>query len=420
MRTNKIINLESLFFTVAVFIVTKINGQVSTPAGARGWYMSHSEATVKVISSDQIFISLPFNTSNRDHGVSLYTENCFSSFNSSDDYFDVNTTNPTSVNADGFIQFNTSMTMNITAINGTGYWNDFIDSTRGGWVLACVQTYLLFSDVPELGNVNDSEQKVIFRNNLMNITVSLTQDFSSTSSTTNGNTTNGSGGFTTDVIEPEKIELKPDFTELAVISVYECDENDLEKEAKGKSYKQGDFLMICATSDGDPSLELDKFKGVWVVHGDKVYNYVRDGKYNPEITTPVCVDRTSSNRLCYVKMITLARFFLTTEPTSIELFGSIYLRRTDQVERRDVYLPPASPYVMKGNDNGSDAAISGRRANEEKDGAGDFYLIINLEPSINSRGSSKGKSDASVKYGPGENSMISMLVGVAGAALLAY
>ncbi len=131
------------------------------------WYIDNSgDATQKPISSDIILIVVPFNASNRDHGAHVFESDCVTSF-SSDDYFEVDTTTPISSQPDGFIQFNTTLKMNVTALNNTGYWNLYTNGTLGGWVEACVETYLNFNDPFYLG----SEEKVDFKNNLLNISV---------------------------------------------------------------------------------------------------------------------------------------------------------------------------------------------------------------------------------------------------------
>mmetsp|Transcript_26605 Transcript_26605/g.39924 ORF Transcript_26605/g.39924 Transcript_26605/m.39924 type:complete len:111 (-) Transcript_26605:86-418(-) len=90
-------------------------------------------------SKDTIVISMPFNASNRDIRALVFEEDCITPFDS-DSYFTIGTTTPTSSAPDGFIQFNTTLEMNVTAINGTKYWNTFTDGTRGRWVL---QAYIL-------------------------------------------------------------------------------------------------------------------------------------------------------------------------------------------------------------------------------------------------------------------------------------
>jgi len=51
--------------------------------------------------------------------------------------------------------------------------NTFMDRTRGGWVEACVETYLFFTDYLNIGS-NNSAKEVNFKNNDLNNSVSLT------------------------------------------------------------------------------------------------------------------------------------------------------------------------------------------------------------------------------------------------------
>ena len=128
-------------------------------------------ASKEHISSNIIKISIPFSTSNRDHGALVFKGDCVTEFDS-DSYFEVDTTTPESSSTDKFIQFYTILLMDIDALNGTEYWNPFIDGNRGGWVEVCTETYLTFIDT-----LNDEETKMNFKNNVFNISVSLTSNF---------------------------------------------------------------------------------------------------------------------------------------------------------------------------------------------------------------------------------------------------
>lgn len=94
---------------------------------------------------------MPFNASNRDYAAKVYTDDCLTPFTNS--AFNVSTSDRSSVKPDGYVQFNSTLTMNITSINATDYLNKFTDGTQGGWVRVCVQTYLWFKDT---FNLNDS------------------------------------------------------------------------------------------------------------------------------------------------------------------------------------------------------------------------------------------------------------------------
>mmetsp|Transcript_26888 Transcript_26888/g.40374 ORF Transcript_26888/g.40374 Transcript_26888/m.40374 type:complete len:127 (+) Transcript_26888:265-645(+) len=119
--------------------------------------------------------------------------------------------------------------MNVTAINGTKYWKTFTDGTRGGWLEACVETYLMFTDTVGLDN-DDADQKVTFKNNVFNVSVSLTASY--------------------DVdqvgVVRETAGRETDYSEL--ISAYECkDANPYAAPVEANTYNQGNEITICVT-----------------------------------------------------------------------------------------------------------------------------------------------------------------------------
>ena len=76
-----------------------------------------------------IMVKLPFNSTNRDIGTVAFKKDCVTSF-SSVNCFIASTTTPTSLQPDIYIQFNTTLEMNVTAINGTEQSNQYTDGTR--------------------------------------------------------------------------------------------------------------------------------------------------------------------------------------------------------------------------------------------------------------------------------------------------
>merc|ERR1740124_602838 len=111
---------------------------------------------------------------NRDKDALVFMKDCVTSF--PPNFFKADTTPPTSLQADGYIQFNTMLVMNVTAINRTNYWTPYADGTRGGWVEVCTETYLRFKDDSDLGN-GPEKTKVDFKINILNISVSLTANY---------------------------------------------------------------------------------------------------------------------------------------------------------------------------------------------------------------------------------------------------
>jgi len=367
------------------------------------WYINkNGAATEEFISGDTILVSLSFNTSNRDHGASVYAEDCVTPFDSNN-YFDVYTSNPSSNDPDGFIQFNTILKMNITALNGTGYWKPFTDGNRGGWFQACVQTYLNFTDMSTLGCAN-SEQKVNFTNTLLNISLSLASEFTSEK--------NGNEIQKLDVTEED---VDTDYSDE--ITVFECEDPDPYTQLTGRTYRQGENIMICATTTDTNLVQVEEFNNILVSQGGTPYNYIKNGLYNPEITTPVCLDGTGSNqgRVCYAKLVLLARFFPDNNPNDLTISGSVFVIRDGQRLRRNLQMSLSSPDMKKRKETGSLVAGSARRINESKEGRGDFSLAVRLQPSI-----VYVYSDASINYGIGTRGMVFMAVGAAGAALMAY
>jgi hypothetical protein len=98
------------------------NTPTITLAETSDWSIfSDGDVTEESLTSDIIQISLPFNTINRDYDAEVFTNDCLTPFHNS--AFNVSTSDRISVEPDGFVQFNSTLTMNITSINGTVYWN---------------------------------------------------------------------------------------------------------------------------------------------------------------------------------------------------------------------------------------------------------------------------------------------------------
>ena len=271
--------------------------------------------THEIASSDIITINLPFNASNREIGVEVFKKDCITSFDKVEyPYFIVDKSAPTSSNADGFIQFNTTVEVNVTAINGTDFWTTFTGGERGGWVEACIETSLIFQDNIELGNVA-SPEKVVFKNSILNISVSLTATY-----------------------EVERIhverevaieeDIESDYSEFII--AYECDENSLYTPKTAASYNQGEEITICVTDESIDIVQVQEFVDLIVDQSDNTpYNFISNGLWNPDITTLVCVDGSTSvtRRVCYAKIRALARCFLSKNPSDLFIHGSVSVLR---------------------------------------------------------------------------------------------
>ena len=341
-----------------------------TQAKQNSWYIANNgNATEEATSKDTITICLPFNSTNRDIGALVFDKDCVTAFNSTN-YFVARTTLPTSSQPDGYIQFNTTLEMNVTAINGTQHWNPFTDGTRGGWVEVCAETFLSFKDDIDLGN-NDTTSKVVFKNNVMNISVSLTASYEIDNISSQREIATQS-------------DVKTDYSEFIV--AYECDEADLYIKKTTAVYNQGDEIAICVRDESGNIVEVEEFVNLVVSQADNTdYNFILNGLWNPDITTPRCVDSTAAlkARVCYAKVRTLARFFTTETPSDLIISGSVNVRTYGRRVRR--ILRSALPTTEKKNED-EDLYDSSRRV-EEDPGSGEFEVKVSLASADNSAAS---------------------------------
>jgi len=332
-----------------------------TKAGTNEWYINNNgNITEETNSKNTVLVYIPFNTSNVDHDANVYLSDCITDFNDTDNLFDVDTTESTSSKPDGFVQFNTTLLVNITALNNTNYWTPFNNGDRGGWVEVCVETYLELEDTYELGN-DESKQKITFKNNVLNISVSLSTD------------------FTVDSVDIEREDateenVNTDYSDE--ITAYECDKTDLYTVAAGKSYNQGEEITICVTDKGNGLVQVEEFNNLVVAQsGISDYNYILNGLWNADITTPVCVDGLNvDQRVCYAKIRALARFFPSVTPPALTITGSVYVIRNGRRVRRKLHS--ALPVAEKQNKAVTVDAF-GRRVQED-DGNGNFKLTVGL------------------------------------------
>ena len=163
------VQLRSFYGRVADFAVfdraltpSEVSEVYNDPNGLEGnpgWFIyNNGDATENPISANDILIMLPFNTSNRERDAKVYESDCVTELNITSAAYAVTTTEPTSTEGDGFIQFDTSLTVDINKFNGTKYMKPFEDGTRGGYVEVCLETFLEIEDTYDLGK--DADQKV--------------------------------------------------------------------------------------------------------------------------------------------------------------------------------------------------------------------------------------------------------------------
>ncbi len=331
-------------------------------------------ATETILSGSTIQISLPFNTSNREHGALVWDSDCVTPIDNTacPDCFSPNTTAPSTT--DGFIQFNSTLTINIDEVNNTFYWNPFTDGTKGGWVEVCLETYLSFTDDLDRGN-DDVEQKVDFVNHRLNISVSLTSDFEV-------------DGVDIEREEVTQEDINFDYSEF--VEAYECDESALDTAipAGTKTYNQGDEITICVTDTSNDIVQVEEFIQLKASQsGLSDYNYIFNSLWNDEITTPVCLDNANNGRrVCYVKILALARFFSTATPTDLTISGRVFLIRDGRRVRRELRMALPAPPEKNDGEEDTLAASTARRAQAdgEEEGIGDFEVTASLGSSVDS------------------------------------
>ena len=345
----------------------------STLPGLGSWYISNNgDITEEATSKDIITIKLPFNSTNRDIGAVALQKNCTTEFPQSGNYFVASTTPPTSSQPDGYVQFNTTLEVNITALNGTSHWNEYTDGTRGGWVEMCVETFLSFNDLVDLGN-DDSNPKIIFKNNVLNISLSLTADYEIDN---------------VNVERENATEANVDADYSDFITAYECTETDLYSVAS-KTYTQGEEITICVRDTGTDFVQVEEFVNLVVSQEEtSEYNFILNRLYNPEVTTVTCTDNdstaTSDRRVCYAKIRALAQFFSIGTPPDLTISGSVDVRRDGRRVRR--ILRNVLPTPEKNNEE--DAYYASSRRLQENGGSGGFEVNIGLTPGHDSASNS--------------------------------
>ncbi len=99
--------------------------------------------------------------------------------------------------------------------------------------------------------------------------------------------------------------------------------------------------------------------------------------WNDEVTTPVCLDNANNGRrVCYAKILALARFFNTATPTDLTISGSVFLTRDGRRVRRDLRMALPSPHMMNdGEEEDAPAASTARRVQE---------MTVSLRSSVDS------------------------------------
>jgi len=138
------------------------------------------------------------------------------------------------------------------------------------------------------------------------------------------------------------------------IIAYECDESHPYIKKTGTTYNQGDNITICVSDESSNIVEVEEFLNLVVTQEDSSdYTCILNGEWNPDITTPVCVDsNTSSHIVCYATIHAPARFFSTEKPSDLIIRGSVYVHRDGRRVRRrknneEVFLYGSSRRVQE-------------------------------------------------------------------------
>jgi len=330
------------------------------------WYIHKTGPTIEEpISSDIILISLPFKSSNKHRGAQVFSQDCMTPFND-DAYFDVDTTTPISNQQDDLIEFNTTLRMNVAQLSATGYWKPFTDGGKGGSVEICVETYLSFPDMLDIG----IERKVAYVQHKLNIFVLFSSKFDVKRTKINKE-------------EVTHEVTRIDYTDL--ITAYECHENDLYQPAMGIIYNPGDEIMVCVTTVNESSdiIKVEEYVNIKASQaGVSDYNFMRNSVSNPDITSFECCDgpTAAARRVCFAKIRALARFFSGKDPPDLTITGSVFVTREERrLRNRNLRAGISAPKKTNEEDP---LAPSDLHVEEHVDG--EFQVKISLRPHITS------------------------------------
>ena len=389
-----------------------LEGSAAQAPPANNWGILNKEdnPTEEVLNNNKIKVTLAMEATNANLKAKVYKEDCIEEFVGSElDYFETSTDTPVPGD-DGLLNFNTIVEMDINALNSTGtnYWKPLPDGTRGGYAQVCVETYQYFTETNSaLGNPVDEETKVGFINNLLNISVSLSADYSVQN-------------VNIDREDVTKRDVKTDYSEF--ITAYQCDSDSPATSTSPDAHNQGDEITICVRDkeyNGVSNVvEVERFDDLIVKQGEdntNTYNFILNGMHNPDITTKNCVEDPNINsgrRVCYAKFRALARFFQTTDPEDLKIKGSVIVKRDGVRVRRNLRMALPAPEKVTEEDNHHALAVSGRRVEEDGEGSGEFDITVSL-------GSADGSAASGRTIGSGVAGLMSMAVGAAGAALMA-
>eukprot|EP00586_Coscinodiscus_wailesii_P022497 CAMPEP_0172518400 /NCGR_PEP_ID=MMETSP1066-20121228/290800_1 /TAXON_ID=671091 /ORGANISM="Coscinodiscus wailesii, Strain CCMP2513" /LENGTH=692 /DNA_ID=CAMNT_0013300785 /DNA_START=47 /DNA_END=2125 /DNA_ORIENTATION=+ len=365
------------------------NPPTPTPTDTGEWYINNIDSvTEEITTKHTVMLYVPFNTSDRAIETKVFKSDCITRFDESENLFDADKTEKISSKPDGFVQFNSTLEVNITALNKTNYWNAFIDGTRGGWVQVCLETALVYEkpdDIPDLGNGNTNE-KITFKSNIFNVSVTLTSDFT----VNNVNVKRE---------QATKENISTDYSKF--IDAYQCNEDSLNTEVT-KTYNQGDEIMICVKDTSNGIVQVEEFFDLQVVQDNLTpYNYIKKSLWNPAITAPGCVDNGNGNRrVCYAKVLALARFFAKSDnPPDLTFTGSVFVVRDGRRVRRNLHMALQAPEEEEKNKGGDDIVVSGnRRAQDDGgEGSGDFEVSVSLGLTDNSAASNLISGTVAIK-----------------------
>lgn len=193
------------------------------PPAHKGSFEVHNtgEITINPISVNIIELALSYNASNRVHETEVLSSNCIDEFtDTAADAFTVTNT-PDSYLSDGFIRFNSKISVDISRINNTKWWRELPDDSNGGIFDICIVTAVFL----ELTVANVMMN--LIKTNLT-VTIEMDTDFSVT------NINSIKRGAT-------KEEITLDYS--SYLEAYACGEDN--SIIVTNEYSLGDYFKIC-------------------------------------------------------------------------------------------------------------------------------------------------------------------------------
>jgi hypothetical protein len=211
----------------------------------------------------------------------------------------------------GNIAYNSTIGVDISILNTTGYLKALPGGGLGGSIDMCLESAVFF-DLP--GNV---EEKMNFVNTNLTLTVEMDANFEITT-------------INAERKDATKENLTLDYSQY--VSAYQCTATDLETAITGE-YSQGDELKICVTSTDTSIVQVGSIKSLALSQaaggaggaGGAEFAYITGGlAVDDEIAATDC-DKSISPHVCHADMQLLGRYFAVDEPGDLTASGAVEL-----------------------------------------------------------------------------------------------